>query len=306
MSHNLYQLFRAHFSADRSRPMLHDAQNRALTYAEVESSVSRMIGAFTAAGVRPGDRIAVQVEKSPELLVLYFATLAGGFFFQPINPAYQEGELRDLLTDAEPALVVCEPPRAERIAALCPARVLTLGIDGAGTLLEAAAAAMPVKAICDRAADDPAALLYSSGTTGKPKGAILTHGNLASNGEALVQSWGFSSSDRLLHALPLFHAHGLFVAVSCALLSGARMRFLPRFDIATVLRFLPEATVFMGVPTYYTRLLEEPGFGSDLCGSIRLFVSGSAPLLAETFNRFRAVTGHAILERYGMTETLMN
>ena len=168
------------------------------------------------------------------------------------------------------------------------------------------AAATPTDVVCNRSAEDAAALLYSSGTTGKPKGAILSHGNLASNGEALVQSWGFSASDRLLHALPLFHAHGLFVAVSCALLSGAPMRFLPRFEVADVLYFLSEATVFMGVPTYYTRLLQDPAFGSEKCRSIRLFVSGSAPLLAETFNRFHAVTGHVILERYGMTETLMN
>jgi malonyl-CoA/methylmalonyl-CoA synthetase len=306
MGRNLYELFRSRFPADRQRPILFDERDRRLTYAEAESSLFRMIGAFTAAGVRPGDRIAVQAEKSPELLVLYLASLAGGFVFQPINPAYREGELSHLLADAEPRLVVCQPSQAERMAALSRARVLTLGADGTGTLPAAAAAAMPTHLICDRGADDPAALLYSSGTTGKPKGAILTHGNLASNGEALAQSWGFSSSDRLLHSLPLFHAHGLFVAVSCALLSGATMRFLPRFDIASVLHFLPESTVFMGVPTYYTRLLQEPAFGPDVCRSIRLFVSGSAPLLAETFNRFRALTGHPILERYGLTETLMN
>ena len=306
MTHNLYALFRRQFPVDRKRPLLADEQDRCLTYAEMEHSISRMVGAFSAAGLRPGDRIAAQVEKSPELLILYLASLAGGFVFQPINPAYQESELRHLLADAEPAIVVCRSSRAAHIARLTRARLLTLGADGTGTLIEAAAAAIPADVVCDRTADDPAALLYSSGTTGKPKGAILSHGNLASNGEALVQSWGFSSSDRLLHALPLFHAHGLFVGVSCALLSGATMRFLSRFDAASVLRFLPETTVFMGVPTYYTRLLSEPGFGLDSCRSIRLFISGSAPLLPEIFNRFRAATGHSILERYGMTETLMN
>lgn len=306
MTHNVYELFRDRFPADRRRPMLTDERDRSLSYAEAEAAVARMLGALVAVGLKPGDRIAVQAEKSPDLLSLYLACLAGGFVFQPISTAYQEGELSHLLADAEPALVIGRPERAERIAAFARVQVLTLGADGEGTLLKAAAAVTPVEAICDRAAGDLAALLYSSGTTGKPKGAMLTHGNLASNGEALVRAWGFTSSDRLLHALPLFHAHGLFVGVSCALLSGATMRFLPRFEASTVLRHLPEATVFMGVPTYYTRLLAEPGFGAQAYRSVRLFVSGSAPLLPETFTRFRAVTGHAILERYGMTETLMN
>ena len=290
--------------------MLTDERGRTLSYAEAEAAVARMHGALAAAGLRAGDRIAVQVEKSPDLLILYLASLAGGFVFQPINTAYREGELSHLLVDAESALAICRPEMAERIGPLADKagvrQMLTLGTAGEGTLLRAAAAAEPITTICARGADDLAALLYSSGTTGKPNGAMLTHGNLATNGEALVQAWGFSASDRLLHALPLFHAHGLFVGVSCALLSGATMRFLPSFEAASVLRHLPEATVFMGVPTYYTRLLAEPGFGPEACRSIRLFISGSAPLSPETFTRFRAVAGHVILERYGMTETLMN
>jgi malonyl-CoA/methylmalonyl-CoA synthetase len=310
MTHNLYATFRARFPHDRGSALLIDAEGRTLSYADTEAAVARLSGALVQLGLRPGDRVSVQVEKSPELLILYLACLAGGFVFHPINTAYLEGELSYLLGDAEPALAVIRPEMAERIAPVARAAgvrtLLTLGDAGDGTLLEAAATAPAIDDVCPCGVDDLAALLYSSGTTGKPKGAMLTHGNLASNAAALVRAWEFSSSDRLLHALPLFHAHGLFVGISCSLYAGASMRFLPRFDIASVLRFLPEATVFMGVPTYYTRLLAEPGFSASACAHLRLFVSGSAPLLPETFHRVREVTGHTVLERYGMTETLMN
>ena len=310
MTHNLYAIFRARFPQDRGRPLLTDAHGRRLSYADAEVAVARMTGALVALGLKPGDRVSVQAEKSPELLILYLACLSGGFVFHPINTAYREGELSYLFGDAEPALAVIRPEAADAIADLARAAgvrtVLTLGEAGGGSLIEAAAAARPVAEVSPCAADDLAALLYSSGTTGKPKGAMLTHGNLASNAAALAEAWAFSGSDRLLHALPLFHAHGLFVGVSCTLQAGASMRFLPRFDVHSVLRFLPEATVFMGVPTYYTRLLAEPGFGPAACSGVRLFVSGSAPLLPETFHRFREAKGHTVLERYGMTETLMN
>ena len=310
MTHNLYATFRARFPHDRGSALLIDAEGRTLSYADTEAAVARLSGALVQLGLRPGDRVSVQVEKSPELLILYLACLAGGFVFHPINTAYLEGELSYLLGDAEPALAVIRPEMAERIAPVARTAgvraLLTLGEAGDGTLLEAAAAARPIEAEHGCGPDDLAALLYSSGTTGKPKGAMLTHGNLASNAAALVDAWGFSAADHLLHALPLFHAHGLFVGVSCALYAGASMRFLPRFDAAAVLRFLPEATVFMGVPTYYTRLLAEPGFSASACSQLRLFVSGSAPLLPETFHRVRETTGHTVLERYGMTETLMN
>jgi malonyl-CoA/methylmalonyl-CoA synthetase len=310
MTHNLYALFRDRFPSDRSRPLLTDERDRTLSYAQAERAVARMVGALRAAGLEPGDRVCVQAQKSPELLILYLACLAGGFVFHPINTAYREGELAHLFTDAEPALAVVDPDCAEQVGALARTagarQVRTLGRDGRGSLREAAEAATPVLEICPRQERDLAALLYSSGTTGKPKGAMLTHGNLASNAAALVQAWGFNAADRLLHALPLFHAHGLFVGVSCTLYAGAFMRFLPNFDASTALRFLPEATVFMGVPTYYTRLLAEPGFGRDACSSVRLLVSGSAPLLPDTFRRVQEATGHAVLERYGMTETLMN
>jgi malonyl-CoA/methylmalonyl-CoA synthetase len=310
MTHNLYALFRDRFPRDRSRPLLMDERDRTLSYADAERAVARMVGALRAAGLQPGDRVSVQAEKSPELLILYLACLAGGFVFHPINTAYREGELSYLFADAEPALAVVAPEAAERVGALALAagarRVLTLGGDGEGSLRDAVAAARAIDAVCPRQEGDLAALLYSSGTTGKPKGAMLTHGSLASNAAALVEAWGYRAEDRLLHALPLFHAHGLFVGVSCTLHAGAFMRFLPKFEAASVLRFLPEATVFMGVPTYYTRLLAEPGFGREACRSIRLLVSGSAPLLPETFRRVQEATGHAVLERYGMTETLMN
>ncbi|HXV24234.1 MAG TPA: AMP-binding protein [Alphaproteobacteria bacterium] len=310
MTHNLYALFRDRFPSNRQRPMLTDERGRTISFGEAEAAVARMVGALTAAGLKPGDRVSAQVDKSPDLLIFYLACLAGGFVFHPINTAYREMELSYLLADAEPSLAIFGPESAESVGTLARAagvpKILTLGQGGGGTLLEAAAAARPVEQICLRRADDLAALIYSSGTTGKPKGAMLTHGNLASNAAALVQAWEFSSSDRLLHALPLFHVHGLFVGVSCALFSGASMRFLPRFEAASVLRFLPETTVFMGVPTYYTRLLAEPGFGSSLCRSVRLFISGSAPLLPDTFRGFQQASGHLLVDRYGMTETLLN
>ncbi len=309
MTHNLYALLRDRFPPDRQRPMLTDERGRTISFGETEAAVARMVGALAARGLKPGDRVSVQVDKSPDLLILYLACLAGGFVLHPINTAYREKELSYLLADAEPSLAIFRPKPAESIGALARAagvrEILTLGQDGVGTLLEAAAAAKPVEQICPRRADQLAALIYSSGTTGNPKGAMLTHGNLASNVAALSEAWEFSPSDRLLHALPLFHVHGL-LGVSCALFSGASMRFLPRFEAVTVLRFLPEATIFMGVPTYYARLLAEPGFGASACGSMRLFISGSAPLLPDTFRRFRQASAHTLLERYGMTETLLN
>lgn len=310
MTHNLYALFRDRFPRDRSKPLLVTERGRVLSFGEAEAAVARMAGAMGAAGLEIGDRVSVQVEKSPDLVIVYLACLSGGFVFHPINTAYREGELAYLFEDAEPRLAIISPDSVDHVVELAHRagvrEVLTLGREGEGTLLQAAASAEPMADIRARGIDDLAALLYSSGTTGRPKGAMLTHGNLASNAAALVQAWGFSASDRLLHALPLFHAHGLFVGVSCALWSGAGMRFLPRFDAATALGFLAEATVFMGVPTYYTRLLAEPGLNAAACQSVRLFVSGSAPLMPETFHRFRERTGHTILERYGMTETLMN
>jgi malonyl-CoA/methylmalonyl-CoA synthetase len=250
----------------------------------------------------------VQAEKSPEALFLYLACVRLGAIFVPLNIGYKERELAYFLADAAPQLLVCAPAAHNTLAPLAkeagtPA-VLTLGADGRGTLTECAAEA-PDGPVAEASADDIASIIYTSGTTGQPKGAMLSHGNLASNGETLARAWGFTGDDVLLHALPIFHVHGLFVAVHCTLLAGARMLFLPAFDVAEVLRLLPRATVMMGVPTFYTRLLAAPAFTPDVVRSVRLFVSGSAPLLEETFAAFRARIGQPILERYGMSEAGM-
>lgn len=270
---------------------------------------ARLASLLRARGVRKGDRVAVQVSKSPEALALYLACLRAGFVFLPMNPAYTEDEVDYLLGDAEPAAFIHAPETRATSEALASRRGVTqvfgLGADGTGSLLEAAASTPPEGEIAACAEDDLAAMLYTSGTTGRPKGAMLTHRNLASNALALVEAWRFTDRDVLLHALPIFHTHGLFVASHCALISGARMIWLARFDRDAVVSLLPQATVFMGVPTYYTRLLSQEDLDREACRSMRLFVSGSAPLLAETHRDFERRTGHVILERYGMTETGM-
>src|SRR5262245_22587905 len=270
MNANLYAAFRSRFPGHHAGPLLTDDAGREVSYAEVEARVARIAGALAGLGLAVGDRVTVQAEKSPDSLFLYLACLAGGYVYQPLNTAYQPNEIAYFLQDAKPGLVVCRPEHLETVVELAKKaavpHVLTLGEVGTDTsLVERAVTAEPRTGVVQRRGEDVAALLYSSGTTGPPKGAMLTHGNLLSNGLALVEAWGFGPSDRLLHALPLFHAHGLFVAVSCALLSGATMRFLPRFDPRIVIRFLPESTVFMGVPTYYTRLLAEPSFSREAC-----------------------------------------
>jgi malonyl-CoA/methylmalonyl-CoA synthetase len=239
-----------------------------------------------------------------------FRSLRAGLVYHPLNTAYQASELEYFLSDAQPHIVVCSADSQalfNMLAKQCEiAHVHTVDADNSGTLIDVASDFPAVFDTVFCEPDDMAALLYSSGTTGRPKGIMLSHNNLASNGKTLVEQWGFSSTDQLLHALPVFHVHGLFVAIHCVLLSGASMRWLDKFDVPTVLKHLPECTVMMGVPTYYTRLLSEPAFGADSCTDMRLFVSGSAPLLAETFEQFHARTGHIIIERYGMTETNMN
>ena len=273
---------------------------------------ARLAGALVAAGVDPGDRVAAQVAKSPEALALYVACLRAGAVFLPLNTAYTESELAYFVADAEPALIVVDPERAalgERLAGGAAdggARALTLGADGAGSLADAAETAEPMRGAVPRSGDDLAAILYTSGTTGRSKGAMLTQANLLSNARTLVEAWAFTPADVLLHALPIFHTHGLFVACNTVLLAGARMIFLPTFELERVLGALPRASVMMGVPTFYTRLLDEPRFSAELAAGVRLFVSGSAPLLASTHAAFEARTGQRILERYGMTETNMN
>ena len=278
-----------------------------LTYGDVLARSGSLANALVRLGVEPGDRVAVQVDKSPEALLLYLATLRVGAVYLPLNTAYTTGELAYFLGDAEPALVVCRPAARDAMRAIAAAtRVETLGADGTGSLLDAAAHEPAAFADLGRAPDDLAAILYTSGTTGRSKGAMLSHDNLFSNAAVLREVWRFTAEDRLLHALPIFHTHGLFVATNVALATGCAMILLPAFDAGEVIRLLPRATAMMGVPTFYTRLLARPDFTRELAAHVRLFVSGSAPLSAETHREFAARTGHAILERYGMTETNMN
>jgi len=284
-------------------------EGRRWTYADMLAWSARLAGALVALGVAPGDRVAVQVEKSAECLMLYLACLRAGAVYLPLNTAYTLAELEYFLGDAEPRLVVCAPGSAKRIAKLakrCRARVETLDEQGGGSLLALAQRQESDFVDVVRAADDLAAILYTSGTTGRPKGAMLTHENLRSNAAALRDAWRYTRDDKLIHALPIFHIHGLFVATNVTLLSGASMILLPKFDVDAVIEQMQCATVLMGVPTFYVRLAQHPGLTRQAAAHMRLFISGSAPLLAQTHGSFAEKTGHAILERYGMSETNMN
>ena len=275
-----------------------------LSYGAFVDGAARMAGYLAACGLRPGDRVAVQVEKSVEALQLYIATVMTGGVFLPLNTAYTPSEVAYFLTNAEPAVLVCDPARKNGLQPLASdAVVLTMDAGGRSDFNWQSAAALPPVA---RKPDDLAAILYTSGTTGRSKGAMLSHANLLSNSETLRDVWRFTDQDILIHALPIFHTHGLFVATNVAMLSGAGLQFLPRFDTEAILNALPEATTMMGVPTFYTRLLADPRLTRALCARMRLFVSGSAPLLASTHAEWEDRTGHRILERYGMTETNMN
>jgi malonyl-CoA/methylmalonyl-CoA synthetase len=302
---NLYARFQSAFPGERGRIALETETGRAVSYAEMEDASARIAALLEQIGVKQGDRVTVQVDKSPEALFLYFACLRSGAVYMPLNSGYTAAEIDYFLGDAQPSLVVCMPKafdEMQRLAAKAGCQnVLTL--DG---VTQQAARLAPKHAIAKSKSTDVAAMLYTSGTTGRSKGAQLTHLSLVSNAEVLTQHWGFTSKDVLLHTLPIFHVHGLFVALGCALLSGAKMLWHAGFDVNHALDALPRSTVFMGVPTYYTRLLSSPRLTEDLVKNVRLFVSGSAPLLAETFDAFKRRTGHAILERYGMTETGMN
>jgi malonyl-CoA/methylmalonyl-CoA synthetase len=275
---------------------------RELTYAEFLNLANHIHALFASLGLNPGDRVALMAEKSPEALAVYAASLRAGLVFLPLNPAYTAAEARYFLADSGAALLLCDPAREADLtpaAEASGARILSLN---QGFLGKVGAPAPPP---ADRAESDLAALLYTSGTTGRPKGAMLTQRNLLSNAEVLAQKWRFTEADTLLHALPIFHTHGLFVATNTILVAGGAMIFLPKFEAGEVLRLLPQATAMMGVPTFYTRLLGDPRLTREALRRIRLFVSGSAPLLAETHRAWTARTGHAILERYGMTETNM-
>lgn len=305
---NLYTTFAAGFPGDRSRLLLRTPDGHRFGYADAESESARLARFLSEQGLRPGDRVTVQAPKSPQLVWLYLACLRAGCVYHPLNDAYQAAELEFFLGDARPKIVVCSPVRRaefERLTRDTDCRVLTLDADGSGSLADSSDGYPAEFDDVDCNDDATAVLLYSSGTTGRPKGAMLTHGNLAANTAALVDAWRFTPTDRLLHALPLYHAHGLFVGLGCTLLSGSAMNFLPKFDVGTVMHELHDATVMMGIPTFYTRLLAEPAFGAATGPTMRLYISGSAPLLAETHREFAGRTGHDILERYGMTETSM-
>ena len=283
MSDNLYELLASRFPADRTRPCFLMGDGSEVSYGQLEDVVARTAGLLVARGVVPGDRVAMQVEKSWPAVAIYLATLKAGAVFLPLNNAYTASEVEYFLGDAEPRLFIQDAP----------------------AFVGEAADAKPLATPVARTADDLASIIYTSGTTGRSKGAMLSHGNLAANALALHSAWGFTPDDVLLHALPIFHVHGLFVALHCAFLSGAPMVWLPKFDDAHVLAGLARSTVMMGVPTFYTRLLANPGFTREVAAHMRLFVCGSAPLLPTTFAEFETRAGMRILERYGMSEAVI-
>ncbi len=306
---NLYAKLEHRFAEVAGKPAFVALDGHTTTYAALASAVARMANALAYSGVKPADRVTAQVEKSLPNAVLYLACLKAGAVFNPLNAGYTTAELDYFLGDAEPSLLVCQASALAQLEPIAKARgiaaTLLLEPDGSGSLSDLAAGQSEAHTTAVRGPDDLASLIYTSGTTGRSKGAMITHGNLVSNTEALVSEWRITGDDVLLHALPIFHVHGLFVALNTMLSEGATVLWLPRFDASAVLHNLPRASVMMGVPTFYSRLLASSEFGRETCRNMRLFVSGSAPLLAETHQEFRERTGHAILERYGMTETGM-
>ncbi|HET7717680.1 MAG TPA: malonyl-CoA synthase [Bauldia sp.] len=295
---------------DPAKVFIRNGDGRTFTYGGVWDLAGRLAGALRAHGVEVGDRVAVQVDKSPEAIVLFLACARAGAVYLPLNTAYTLNEVDYFLGDAEPKVIVASRAKHDELAALGARRgvaaTLWLGVAGDGSLMEAAAAQPAEFDDAKLGWDDLVAILYTSGTTGRSKGAMLTHGNLASNALALIDTWRFTERDVLIHALPVYHTHGLFTATNTVLLSGGTMLFCARFDADEVMRLMPGATAMMGVPTFYTRLLQHPGLTREATAHMRVFISGSAPLLAETHREFAARTGHAIVERYGMTETNMN
>ena len=303
---NLYDFLKGGFPADPQTPCMMLPDGAVITYGMIEEESARFANLLAALGVRPGDRVAVQVRKSPRALFLYLGSLRAGAVYLPMNDAYRAHEVEYFLADSEPRVFVRSPQAremADRAASKAGvSHILELDDHGEGSMAREASTQPGYFAESLGGGDDLAAILYTSGTTGRSKGAMLSHRNLAVNAEVLRRQWGFGPGDVLLHMLPIFHVHGLFVATHCILLSGGRMFFEPKFEARRALRLLPRSTVFMGVPTHYGRLTAEPELTPDVCSKMRLFVSGSAPLSIETFDRFKAVTGHTVLERYGMTE----
>lgn len=311
---NLYAALRAAFPADLDAIAVETDDGLFYSWRDLERASAMIANLLEALKLDKGARIAVQVEKSVEAMLLYLATLRAGYVFLPLNTAYRGAEIEYFIGNAEPAVVVCSSANASWVAPIATAagtrHVFTLDDDRSGTLLQVAAQCSDRHTVAQKKDDDLAAILYTSGTTGRSKGAMLTHRNLRSNAEVLKDYWGWHAGakgdgDVLIHALPIFHVHGLFVAIHGALISGSKMIWLNKFDPKRVVARLPEATVFMGVPTLYVRMLAEPGLTREACNGMRLFIAGSAPLLLETFEAWRERTGHTILERYGMSETVM-
>jgi malonyl-CoA/methylmalonyl-CoA synthetase len=306
---NLYQILRDRFGGHPDRIFLQPNDGAPVTYAEIDRMSAHYAAALLASGVASGDRVVVQVDKCPGAVALYLACLRVGAVYVPLNVAYTSAEVAYFLTDARPAVCVGRPKPQGGLtgvaAALDIAEALTLAPGATGSLDRRAAATEPANEVLDREPDELAAILYTSGTTGRSKGAMLTHANLSSNALTLHELWGWRDGDVLLHALPIFHVHGLFVALNCAMLNASTVLFQDRFDVMAVRTALRKATMMMGVPTFYTRLLEQPDFNRADCFGMRLFISGSAPLRASTFDEFAERTGRRILERYGMTETGM-
>lgn len=306
---NLFAALRAAFPADLDSIAVETDNGLFYSWRDIERASAMIANLLDALKLEKGARVAVQVEKSVEAMLLYLATLRAGYVFLPLNTAYQSAEIEYFIGNAEPAVVVCTSRNASWVGPIAAAagtkHVFTLDDDRTGTLLEVAAQCSDQHKVATRKADDLAAILYTSGTTGRSKGAMLTHSNLLSNAQVLKDYWGWTEGDVLIHALPIFHVHGLFVALHGALLNGSKMLWFSKFDPKRIVQKLPEATVFMGVPTLYVRLLAEAGLTREAVRNMRLFIAGSAPLLIETFDEWRERTGHTILERYGMSETAM-
>lgn len=310
MNHNLYLLLEERFSTQPNKPCMLDEQGKVLlTYAEIQTQSAEIAAVLVANGMRKGDRLLAQIDKTPLGVSLYLACLRKGFVYIPLNTAYTNSELEYFLEDSQARLLVCAPDRQQTLTPLADAQgiaqVFTSDGNGQGSLLAQCAHHQPDTGIEQVDENEIAAILYTSGTTGAAKGAMLSHKNLSSNLQTLHGLWGWKSDDILLHALPIFHAHGLFVGVNLSLYNASPMIFLPKFRVDPVLDALPSATVFMGVPTFYSRMFASERLSEELCSNIRLFLSGSAPLRPEHFNAFRERTGHSILERYGMTEAGM-
>ncbi len=306
---NLFAALRAAFPQDLHTCAVETDTGLHYSWNDLEQSTAMVANLLASLDLPAGSRIAAQVEKSVEALILYLATLRAGLVYLPLNTAYQSAEMEYFIQDAQPAVVVCSGKNFGWISKMAflagTAYVFTLNDDRTGSLLERAAQFPRMHTVAARAPDDLAAIIYTSGTTGRSKGAMLSHGNLLSNAQVLKDYWDWQAGDVLIHALPIFHVHGLFVAIHGALLNGSTMLWCAKFDPRQTLQWMPRATVFMGVPTLYVRLLAEPGLSAEAARHMRLFISGSAPMLMETFQQWQQRTGHAILERYGMSETVM-